>query len=669
MKKYPFSKKAVQSILAVSLALTPAATFGGVEAQAAETEGVVTAAAYYDTNELLTKLNQIYAELNKPANAAVLEKIQQAQEKLKTINWTAYAEQLVNSNDQDKINALAQLLESGAKVATSSIPAELQESLQELSKTCDEIAGQFGQKVTAEEIKGFIIGSALECYNNVKKLSANATEAEINDALEQAIAVALLKHPNLSEVMSRNINLSELKKTAKAMIAEIDPDGEIRKAFVQVVKQVEGGTPGSGGSSPDPEPEPIPYTPGAHEVVIPKHATKMEETANGFVRTILANKVDEVTGLLTDAKYILVLPLPQGATGQVNKAVIPGSLLKKAAEKNAKAVLFVKTTEAGYKLPVQAIDVSKLAQQLNASIDDIQIELTVKIVPTSEVQGTINNHDLNPVSPVIEFTIKAKAGNQEKHIGTFNTFVEREIVAHKELNPNRTAALRLNEDGTISPVPATFSGKTGIIKSMVNSKYVLVENDKTFVDVNNGANFFEEHIEKLASKYIIKGKTDTTYAPSENITRGEFAALISRGLGLEATNLDNTTFPDVSRNQAVNKNGEIFAAVEAGIIKGFPDGTFKPEQPITRAEAAIMIDRAMKFTNVPESKFDSSKKVADFKDAESIGISSRDSIEKVLQAGIMDGFQNGEFGAYKYTQRDQMAKVIDKFLQTADFIN
>ncbi len=77
----------------------------------------------------------------------------------------------------------------------------------------------------------------------------------------------------------------------------------------------------------------------------------------------------------------------------------------------------------------------------------------------------------------------------------------------------------------------------------------------------------------------------------------------------------------------------------------------------------------MKFTNVPASKFDSSRKVTEFKDAASIGVSSRNSIEKVVQAGIMDGFQNGEFGAYKHTQRDQMAKVLDKFLQASNLIN
>ena len=173
-----------------------------------------------------------------------------------------------------------------------------------------------------------------------------------------------------------------------------------------------------------------------------------------------------------------------------------------------------------------------LAQKLGVAADDVQIEISVNIVDVKDVQGTISSNNLNLVSKVIEFTVKAKAGGKEQLISTFKSFVEREIIANKELDPKHSAALRLNNNGTISPVPAVFAGKVATIKSPSNSKYAIVENDKTFNDVNNGANYFEENIEKLASKYIINGKTETSYAPSDNITRGEFAALVSRGLGL-----------------------------------------------------------------------------------------------------------------------------------------
>ncbi len=136
-----------------------------------------------------------------------------------------------------------------------------------------------------------------------------------------------------------------------------------------------------------------------------------------------------------------------------------------------------------------------------------------------------------------------------------------------------------------------------------------------------------------------------------------------------ANNPSELKFPDVPVTKAVNQNGEINAAVEAGIIHGYGNGNFEPDEPINRAEAAIMIANAMDFTNVPDSKLDQNKKITSLTDHSSIGPTSRASVEKVYQAGIMSGFGSGEFGPDKNTQRDQMARVLDTFLKVSNFMN
>jgi len=138
---------------------------------------------------------------------------------------------------------------------------------------------------------------------------------------------------------------------------------------------------------------------------------------------------------------------------------------------------------------------------------------------------------------------------------------------------------------------------------------------------------------------------------------------------LVAKNPTELKFKDVPATKSVNKKGEINAAAEAGIINGFTDGTFRPDQTMTRAEAAIMINNAMKFTKVADSKLDKNKKITNLTDNTTISNTSRDSILKVYQAGIMSGFGDGKFGPYENTQRDQMAVVLDKFLQVSGMIN
>lgn len=86
----------------------------------------------------------------------------------------------------------------------------------------------------------------------------------------------------------------------------------------------------------------------------------------------------------------------------------------------------------------------------------------------------------------------------------------------------------------------------------------------------------------------MKANEQGNFRPSDSVTRAEMAAIISRWLGLEVTE-DGTSFTDVSSNHWA------FLAIEqvkqAGIMNGYNDGTFKPSNALTRAEAVTIINR------------------------------------------------------------------------------
>ena len=135
----------------------------------------------------------------------------------------------------------------------------------------------------------------------------------------------------------------------------------------------------------------------------------------------------------------------------------------------------------------------------------------------------------------------------------FTQYVDRVIFGATSFDGHSSTGVRINEDGTLSPLPTYFDGEKANIKSLTNSKYTIVQYEKTFKDVDNNKNWAEEHIEKLASKLVIKGKSGDLYAPNQFMTRGEFAALISRSLGLVAIDDQDVSFSDVSPSQAVNQ--------------------------------------------------------------------------------------------------------------------
>ncbi|WP_071393401.1 S-layer homology domain-containing protein [Bacillus tuaregi] len=689
MKKYPFSKKAVQAMLAAAIAFSPVAGFGAAQVQADVTvaEDII---PEYTMEELIERLDQVYTVLNEKGEYKTL--IEPIKEKVanKEINLESYANEIVK--DEEYKGLIEDMLAGIVDISLSTSKVELEESILNLRSKILESEQLFGENgLTVDQVQNLYFSAISEYNSAISQLdSANIDKKTLDSVLKVSLKNIKLDINTLIQIESI-IKYDETKSAIIELVHELDSTGAARVAFAKAVKSTEPVTPppggGSGGGAPVTPPTPPTPETGKDEVAVPEKAAEVVKETNQAGKTevvtkVTKEKVSEIANLVTSQKPVVALQLAKPEAGEVAKAQVPASLFTEAAKKSADAAINIKTEEASYKLPASEIKVDELAKELGVTAGEVEITVAVNVVePTAEeVADFVKNN--KPVSKIIEFEVKAVSGDKEVHVTTYRYYVDRVINLDSEvstsavnasagakLNANNLAGVRINEDGTFSPVPTVFDGDKATIKSLTNSKYTIVENSKTFTDVDNGANYFEANIEKLASKYIINGKTDSTYAPSADITRGEFAALISRSLGLIAKNPAEVKFPDVPATKAVNKNGEINAAVEAGIIQGFPDGNFKPDQPMTRAEAAIMIDRAMNFTKVADSKLDKTKKITGLADHASISNTSRDSILKVYQAGIMGGFKTGEFGPYENTQRDQMAKVLDEFLKVAGMIN
>ena len=107
----------------------------------------------------------------------------------------------------------------------------------------------------------------------------------------------------------------------------------------------------------------------------------------------------------------------------------------------------------------------------------------------------------------------------------------------------------------------------------------------------------EDAVARLMALDIIAGFPDGTYKPDEPVTRAQFAKIIVSALGVgEAANYaaGATKFADVPADHWAT--GYINVAVDMGVIAGYPDGTFKPENQVTFAEAIKMIVAALGYT-------------------------------------------------------------------------
>ena len=96
-------------------------------------------------------------------------------------------------------------------------------------------------------------------------------------------------------------------------------------------------------------------------------------------------------------------------------------------------------------------------------------------------------------------------------------------------------------------------------------------------------------INLLAMRDVVKGYPDGTFGPDQGVTRAQFVSLLAAALRWPAPE-GGTAFKD---NVPAWVRPAVAAAVSRGVIAGYTDGTFKPDARITRSEMAVMINRAL----------------------------------------------------------------------------
>ena len=157
-------------------------------------------------------------------------------------------------------------------------------------------------------------------------------------------------------------------------------------------------------------------------------------------------------------------------------------------------------------------------------------------------------------------------------------------------NENHFAYIVGYEDGTVRPNANISRAEVAAIFFRLLKDDVRDDNltaNSVFTDVALGK-WYNKSISTMAKIGIVKGRTANAFVPNAAITRAEFASICSR---FDRSNVEiKSDFNDISGHWAEN---EIRRAASLGWIQGYTDGSFKPDQNITRAEAASMINRML----------------------------------------------------------------------------
>lgn len=209
-----------------------------------------------------------------------------------------------------------------------------------------------------------------------------------------------------------------------------------------------------------------------------------------------------------------------------------------------------------------------------------------------------------------------------------------------------------------TPIPTLTPTATPIYSITITEKKEIKEPNRVYpgagVFTDSVSHWSQPLIMDLFARGIIKGYEDNTIRPSNEVTRAEAAILIARGLKLKPALIDEKTdFADDSDIPYWAK-GYIKAISQNGIIQGYNDKTFRPNNKLSRQELIVMVMNGFKFS--------AQKKDMTFRDTVSIPYWAKASIETATSLNIINGYPNNTFRGANSITRAEIFAVISKSL-------
>jgi hypothetical protein len=191
---------------------------------------------------------------------------------------------------------------------------------------------------------------------------------------------------------------------------------------------------------------------------------------------------------------------------------------------------------------------------------------------------------------------------------------------------------------------------------------------KTFGDIQNHPN--QAAIEALAARGIIAGRSEAAFAPEVTMTRAEFAALVTTGLGLGSPAQPETPagqpehpFDDVPA--AAWYARPVAAAYSYGIVAGTAPTAFSPDATITRQEAAVMVARAAGLCGMDTARADTAVRdtLAQFGDYRDAASWAQTALAFCYDAGLLDDSEPDIQPGEAVTRREigeMLYRLLDK---------
>ena len=184
--------------------------------------------------------------------------------------------------------------------------------------------------------------------------------------------------------------------------------------------------------------------------------------------------------------------------------------------------------------------------------------------------------------------------------------------------------------------------------SSLNLNALAAVEDTGYADIDAGS-WYADAVEYVRDNGLMSGTTATTFEPGGTTTRAMLAQILYREAGSPAVS-GNDTFTDTQ--EGAWYADAVLWATQAGVISGYGDGRFGPNDPVSREQIAVILCR---YAGSPAAQGE------DFADEASISTWAADAVDWARSAGLMTGQEGNRFAPQASATRAETAVILRAF--------
>ncbi len=278
------------------------------------------------------------------------------------------------------------------------------------------------------------------------------------------------------------------------------------------------------------------------------------------------------------------------------------------------------------------------------------------------IADKVNTASLTLLGKVYEFYFKATKDGKDTYITTFDKPITVKLslngIDTTKYDQKKISLFKIDNDTAIYK-GGKYDKTTNTITTKLYSfsTYALMFYNKTFKDISN--HWAKSDIEYMASKHITDGITSDTFNPEGNVTRAQFAAFLIKLLNVPYQT-KTTPFTDVKSSDWYYN--DVTTAYNIGLVKGVSPDKFAPNDNITREQMAAMALDALKYmgkdTTINQDEV--TKFLSQYKDANNVSSWAKEAVAASVKYNIMNGMTQVTYSPLSTSTRAQAIAVISR---------